>query len=175
MYVTKYLLHRSVKLIALWLLTHHICDKTERDLHLVMTKEACRRSFLALNVHLCDPVSTSFLLVSTNWDHGKGETKLYYQALFFLPVSFLFSILSLRLIVVICNYKYNWRMRRTYILVVKLSLMPWKDRRLAFFIFVRIMYLKEKWRNIDYDRSPHFHRFGVVVPYVSTLQRKVFA
>ena len=66
MYVTKYLLHRSVKLIALWLLTHHICDKTERDLHLVMTKEACRRSFLALNVHLCDPVSTSFLLVSTN-------------------------------------------------------------------------------------------------------------
>ena len=131
--------------------------------------------FLALNFHHCDPVSTSFLLVSTNWDHGKGETKLYYQALFFLPVSFLFSFLSLRLIVVICNYKYNWRMRRTYILVAKLSLMPWKDRRLAFFIFVRIMYLKEKWRNIAYDRSPHFHRFDVVVPYVSTLQRKVFA
>lgn len=153
----------------------HLWQNWTRYLNWFPPDLACRHSFLALNVHLCYPVSTSFLLVSTNWDRGKGETKLYYQALLFLPVSFLFSILSLRLIVVICNYKYNWHMRRTYILVVKLSLIPWKDRRLAFFIFVRIMYLKEKWRNIDCDRSPHFHRFYVVVPYVSSLQRKVFA
>ena len=31
----------------------------------------------------------------------------------------------------------------TYILVVKLSWMPWKDRRLTVFMFVRIAYLKE--------------------------------
>ena len=31
----------------------------------------------------------------------------------------------------------------TYILVVKLSWMPWKDRRLSVFMFVRIAYLKE--------------------------------
>ena len=35
-------------------------------------------------------------------------------------------------------------MKRTYILVLKCSLVPWKDLRLAVFMFVRIMYLKEK-------------------------------
>ena len=65
-------------------------------------------------------------------------------------------------------------MKRTYILVLKWSLMPWKDLRLAVLIFVRIMYLKEKGRNIDYNRPPHFHHFGLVESYVY-LQRKVFS
>ena len=65
-------------------------------------------------------------------------------------------------------------MKRTYILVLKWSLMPWKDLRLAVFMFVRIMYLKEKGRSVDYDRSPHFHRFDLVEPYVY-LQCKVFS
>ena len=43
-------------------------------------------------------------------------------------------------------------MKHTYILVPKWSLMPWKDLRLAVFIFVRIMYLKEKGRNILFSR-----------------------
>ena len=58
-------------------------------------------------------------------------------------------------------------MKRTYILVLKCSLVPWKDLRLAVFMFVRIMYLKEKGRSVDYNRSPHFHRFDLVESYVT--------
>ena len=65
-------------------------------------------------------------------------------------------------------------MKRTYILVLKWSLMPWKDLRLAVFMFVRIMYLKEKGRSVDYDRSPHFHRFDLVESCVH-IQCKVFS
>ena len=65
-------------------------------------------------------------------------------------------------------------MKHTYILVLKWFLMPWKDLRLAVFIFVRIMYLKEKGRNIDYNRPPHFNRFDLVEAYVY-LQCKVFS
>ena len=64
-------------------------------------------------------------------------------------------------------------MKRTYILVLEWSLMPWKDLRLAVFMFVRIMYLKEKGRSVDYDRSPHFHRLDWVESYVY-LQCKFF-
>ena len=65
-------------------------------------------------------------------------------------------------------------MKSTYILVLKWSLMPWKDLRLAVFMFVRIMYLKEKGRSVDYDRSPHFHRFDLVESCVY-IQCKVFS
>ena len=65
-------------------------------------------------------------------------------------------------------------MKRTYILVLKWSLMPTKDLRLAVFMFVRIMYLKEKGRSVDYHRSPHFHRFDLVESY-EYLQCKVFS
>ena len=65
-------------------------------------------------------------------------------------------------------------MKRTHILVLKWSLMPWKDLRLAVFMFVRIMYLKEKGRSVDYNRSPQFHRFDLVESYVY-LQCKVFS
>ena len=46
-------------------------------------------------------------------------------------------------------------MKRTYILVLEWSLMPWKDLRLAVFMFVRIMYLKEKGRSVDYENLRH--------------------
>ena len=46
-------------------------------------------------------------------------------------------------------------MKRTYILVVKCSLIPWKDVRLAVFMFVRIMYLKENGRSVDYNIKDH--------------------
>ena len=64
-------------------------------------------------------------------------------------------------------------MKRTYMLVLKWSLMPWKYLRLAVLMFVRIMYLKEKGRSVDYDRSPRFHRIDLVESYVY-LQCKVF-
>ena len=64
-------------------------------------------------------------------------------------------------------------MKRTYMLVLKWSLMPWKDLRLAVFMFVRIMYLQEKGRSVDYDRSQQFHRIYLVESYVY-LQCKVF-
>ena len=65
-------------------------------------------------------------------------------------------------------------MRRTYILGEKKYSLPWKDRKLTFFILVRIMCLKEKGQNIGHGiRSPLFHRFYLVVSYVY-LQFKVF-
>ena len=44
--------------------------------------------------------------------------------------------------------KYNWHMRRTYILVGKWSFMPPKDRRLTFFMLVRIICLNEKGQTL---------------------------
>ena len=181
MYLSKYFLHRSVKLIQLWPLTRHICDKTRRGIwiafhppfmddewreHLISVTKKWRRPVLALNVHLClcDPVSPFFSLGST--DRGKGQTKCK-QALFFPSCIFFFFFFFFFIwvyhIVEMCNWKYHWHMKRTYIFVQKWSLMPWKDRRLAVFMFVRIRYLKERGRNIDYVRSPHFHRFDLVV------------
>ena len=52
-------------------------------------------------------------------------------------------------------------MKRTYIWVEKLW-MPWKDRRLTTFIFVRNMNLKEKEWNIDV-KSPNFSHFDLVI------------
>ena len=78
----------------------------------------------------------------------------------------------------ICNYKTvkcNWHMRRTYILVDKWSFMPRKDRRVTVFMLVRIICLKEKGQNIGHGvRSPHFHRFDLVVSHVY-LQFNVFS
>ena len=66
-------------------------------------------------------------------------------------------------------------MRRTYIVVDKRSFMPRKDRRLTVFMLVRIICLKEKGQNIGHGvRSPHFHRFDLVVSHVY-LQFKVFS
>ena len=65
-------------------------------------------------------------------------------------------------------------MKRTYILVLKWSVMPTKDLRLAVFMFVRIMYLKEKGRSVNYDRSPPFRRFDLIKPF-EYLQCKVFS
>ena len=81
---SKYSPHLTVKLIPLWLLTHHICDNTRR-------------------------------------------------------ICFFTRHLAMK------NEVLAWQKCRkcTYILVVKLSWMPWKDRRLTVFMFVRIAYLKE--------------------------------
>ena len=66
-------------------------------------------------------------------------------------------------------------MRRTYILVEKWSFVPRKDRELTVFMLVRIMCLKEKGQNVGHGvRSPHFHRFDLVVSYMY-LQCKVFS
>ena len=86
---SKYSPHRTVKLIPLWLLTHHICDNTRRD------------SWIAFHPPFSDE----------EWRKDLGSQK--------------------------CR-------KCTYILVVKPgSWMPWKDRRLTVFMFVRIAYLKE--------------------------------
>ena len=109
--------------------------------------------------------------INLNWDRGKGQTKLLRGA-FFLPVSIFFFNLESD-IVVIYNYKYNWHMKRTYIWAKRLLWMPWKDRMLTFFIFVRNMNLKEKEWNIDV-KSPNFPHFDLVISYVY-LQCKVFS
>ena len=88
MYSSKYFPHRTVKLIQLWLLTHHICGNTRRD------------SWIAFHPPFSDE----------EWRKDLAWQK--------------------------CT-------KCTYILVVKWSSMPWKDRRLAVFMFVRIAYLKE--------------------------------
>ena len=86
---SKYSPHRTVKLIPLWLLTHHICDNTRRD------------SWIAFHPPFSDE----------EWRKDLARQK--------------------------------WR-KCTYILVVKSAYwMPWKDRRLTVFMFVRIAYLKE--------------------------------
>ena len=86
---SKYSPHRTVKLIPLWLVTHHICDNSRRD------------SWIAFHPPFSDE----------EWRKDLAWQK--------------------------CR-------KCTYILVVKPgSWMPWKDRRLTVFMFVRIAYLKE--------------------------------
>ena len=111
MYLSKYFLHRSVKLIQLWPLTRHICDKTRRGIwiafhppfmddewreHLISVTKKWRRPVLALTNHLClcDPVSPFFSLGST--DRGKGQTNCK-QALFFPSCIFFFFFFNLGL------------------------------------------------------------------------------